>query len=302
MPYGPGVTPPPPAGLRVQNLLLGLGTGLLAVAAVVFTAVNWDRLDAGLQAVALLVVTAVLAAVTVAAARHRMPATAEAVGLVTLLMALVDAHAVRVGGLPQVDAVAYWAVALAVVAGAAWALALVSGIVATRMGAVVLGQLPLLLGLVATQASTTGGELALLGQVTAVLGLAHVARRSAPAVRALAAAVAACTWGAVVTAATLQVLLEGPGTGPGVRARGRGHQRRPRRLVAPAGGARAGAGPGGRIGRRGRGRWPPAWLWRCPPGGGRPCWPGSPPAWRRSGSGRPPGGVPLPPAWPRSSG
>ena len=178
MPYGPGVTPlpPPPAGLRVQNLLLGLGTGLLAVAAVVFTAVNWDRLDAGLQAVALLVVTAVLATATVAAARHRMPATAEAVGLVTLLMALVDAHAVHVGGLPQVDAVTYWAVALAVVAGAAWALALVSGIVATRLGAVVLGQLPLLLGLVATQASTTGGELALLGQVTAVLGLAHIAR------------------------------------------------------------------------------------------------------------------------------
>ena len=202
MPYGPAVTPPPPPGLRVQNLLLGLGTGLLAVAAVVFTAVNWDRLDAGLQAVALLVATAVLATATVAAARHRMPATAEAVGLVTLLMALVDAHAVRVGGLPHVDAATYWAVALAVVAAAAWALALVSGIAATRMGAVVLGQLPLLLGLVATQASTTAGELALVGQATAVLGLAHVARRSAPAVRALAAAVAACTWSAVVTAAT----------------------------------------------------------------------------------------------------
>ena len=54
----PAVIPPPPPGLRVQNLLLGLGTGLLAVAAVVFTAVNWDRLDAGLQAVALLAATA----------------------------------------------------------------------------------------------------------------------------------------------------------------------------------------------------------------------------------------------------
>ena len=63
VPYGPGRDPAPAAGgLRVQNLLLGLGTGLLAVAAVVFTAVNWDRLDAGLQAVALLVATGVLAA------------------------------------------------------------------------------------------------------------------------------------------------------------------------------------------------------------------------------------------------
>ena len=59
-------------------------------------------------------------------------AWAEAVGLVTLVMAIVDAHAVRVGGLPQVDAVTYWAVALAVVAGASWALALVTGIASTR--------------------------------------------------------------------------------------------------------------------------------------------------------------------------
>ena len=119
--------------------------------------------------------------------------------------------------------------------------------------------------------------------MTAVLGLAHVARRSAPAVRALAAAVAACTWSAVVTAAALQVLLEGPGTGPACV------------LAAATSSAalvawwrqrdelRADAGPGGRIGRRRR-------VGGHRPGLGaarrvvaRPRWPGSPPAWSAVG-------------------
>src|SRR4051812_3667084 len=97
-PYDSPVT----RGLRVQNLLLGLGTGLVAVAAVVFTAVNWDRLDAPVQAAVLFGVTGLAAVATAALARRGMPATAEALGLVTVLLALADAHAVHVGALPQV--------------------------------------------------------------------------------------------------------------------------------------------------------------------------------------------------------
>src|SRR4051812_26146039 len=96
LPYDPSVTPPRRSGLRVQNLLLGLGTGLVAVAAVVFVAVNWSRLDATVQAGLLFAVTGAAAAATAALARRQMPATAEALGLVTVLLALADAHAVHV--------------------------------------------------------------------------------------------------------------------------------------------------------------------------------------------------------------
>jgi hypothetical protein len=182
----------------VQNLLLGLGTGLLAVAGVVFTAVNWDRLDAGRQAVVLLAATALLAVLTGAAARHRMPATAEALGLVTVLSALVDAHAVRVGGLPAVDTAGYWAVALAGVAATAWGLSLATGVGSARLAAVVLAQAPAPLALAGAGATSTVAELVVLAQVAGVVELVHRARRTRPDVRALAGAVAALTWAGVI--------------------------------------------------------------------------------------------------------
>jgi hypothetical protein len=193
----------------VQNLLLGLGTGLVAVAAVVFTAVNWDRLDATLQAAVLFGVTGLAAVATAALARRGMPATAEALGLVTVLLALADAHAVHVGALPQVDGRAYWAVALAFVAGGAWALALGTGVTSTRLAAVVLAQAPWLLLLDALDADATVAGLAALAQVALVLELAHRAKRARPEPRALAAAIATVTWLSVVGSAFVEVVFAG---------------------------------------------------------------------------------------------
>ena len=63
-------TPPerlrPPVGL--QNLLLGLGTALVAIALVVFTAVNWSRMDASVQGLILVAFTGLTAAGAAAAA------------------------------------------------------------------------------------------------------------------------------------------------------------------------------------------------------------------------------------------
>ncbi|MBV9951069.1 MAG: hypothetical protein JO291_03900, partial [Acidimicrobiia bacterium] len=196
---------PPRRGLRMQNLLLGLGTGLVAVASVVFVAVHWSRLDAAVQAGLLFAVTGAAAAATTALARRRMPATAEALGLVTVLLALADAHAVHVGALPGVGEAAYWSVAVAGVAALAWALGRGTGITTARLAAVVLAQAPLLLALLALGPAATVAELAILGQVAVVLELTHRARRSAAEPRALAAAIATVTWLAVVAAVAVEV-------------------------------------------------------------------------------------------------
>lgn len=102
--------PPPSAGqgvagrprrrtLGVQDLLVGLGALLLAVAAVVFLAFSWDRLGiSGRSAVVGALTVAVLAGAMLAR-RARMGATAEAVAAFGAVLVVLDAVAVRVSGL-----------------------------------------------------------------------------------------------------------------------------------------------------------------------------------------------------------
>ncbi len=100
-PSGAARPPAAPAGHGVQNLLLGLGAGLLIVAAVVFTAVVWSRLGAAGQVTVMTVATVGFA---VAAARlvRRLPGTAEALGVVAFGLATVDVVAApALGFLPD---------------------------------------------------------------------------------------------------------------------------------------------------------------------------------------------------------
>ncbi|MDQ1667885.1 MAG: hypothetical protein QOH75_3916 [Actinomycetota bacterium] len=130
---------------RTQNLLLSLGVGLLAVAAVIFLVVSWSLLGIGGRA-SVMVACTVLAGVAAAMAHRReLGATAEALSLLTVGLALLDAWGAREAGLAgfeQGDGLVYWAGALAVVGAAGAATARVVPTRALRVSAAVLAQLP----------------------------------------------------------------------------------------------------------------------------------------------------------------
>lgn len=177
-PEGPGSSEAPPSEpprspVGLQNLLLGLGTALVAVSVVVFTAVNWNRLDASVQGLVLVALTIAAGAASVVAARREMPASAEAIGLVAVLMALADVHAVRVGLAPAAEPAAFWAGGFAAAAVLAAVLGRLAGTRGPRIAAGLLGQFPLLCALVAADASLGQAQLAVVAQAAAVLLLAH---------------------------------------------------------------------------------------------------------------------------------
>ncbi|MCU1355447.1 MAG: putative integral rane protein [Acidimicrobiales bacterium] len=192
--------------ISVQNLLLGLGTALVAVAAIVFTAVNWSRLGATFQGLLLVALTAVAGVATWACGRKRLPATAEALGLVTVMLAIADAHALHIGFLPDIGNEPYWAGALAGVAAGAFALGRGVGIRSTRVAAGILGQLPLLELVSESGLSGAAQRGLVLVQVAIVLVLAarpvgvRLARQSA-------AALATCMWSTLVIGALLECAL-----------------------------------------------------------------------------------------------
>jgi hypothetical protein len=103
----------------VRGLLLGLGSVLVALAALIFAAVTWVRLGdlgrAGLLAAATLVI-----ATAAAAARRHLPATAEALGGLALALLLVDWYALgRAGVANDWPASAWWALGTGIAAATA---------------------------------------------------------------------------------------------------------------------------------------------------------------------------------------
>ncbi|MEP6760179.1 MAG: hypothetical protein ABJA93_02295 [Sporichthyaceae bacterium] len=144
-PVPPTVRTPEWSRRRVQNLLLGLGVLLLAVAAVIFLVVSWGVLGVGGRAAVMSVFTVVAAAGASVAARRGLSATAEAVATLTVGLGLLDAYGARSAGLADLDATAglpYWAGALALIALAAGAWAVLLPLRSLRLSAAVLGQLP----------------------------------------------------------------------------------------------------------------------------------------------------------------
>lgn len=130
---------------RVQNLLLGLGVALLAVAAVIFVAVSWGRLGVGGRAAVMTGVTALAAAGARAADRRRLTATAEALSLLTVGLALLDcagAWASDLAGLRSRPGEVVAALSTALVATLAAAGSTVLRTRALRLSAAGLGQLP----------------------------------------------------------------------------------------------------------------------------------------------------------------
>ena len=197
----------PDPGVSLQNLLLGLGTALIAVAALVFMAVNWTQMGAVFQGLLLLIVTSVAGWVTFVAARRQMPATAEAVGLATVMLALADCQALRVGLAPDVDPTWFWATAISGLTIGAWALGAAANVRSTRAAAAVLGQVPLLILLGGLDVEPTVAGIALLVQAGVVVTAAQLARRASVEARVLGALCAAGTWLTVVGLAAVVAML-----------------------------------------------------------------------------------------------
>jgi hypothetical protein len=91
----------------VRGVLLWLGSALVALAALIFAVVAWIRLGETGRA-GLLVGVTLLAALGTLAARRRLPATAEALGALTLALVLVDWYAARRAGVAAGWSVSAW--------------------------------------------------------------------------------------------------------------------------------------------------------------------------------------------------
>ena len=101
--WGPATPPARPAAgewhpSAVRGLLLWLGAGLIAVAAIIFAAVSWARLSSEGRLGLLAVVTVAAAGITMLT-RRRLPATAEAMAALTIALLLVDWGVADLAGL-----------------------------------------------------------------------------------------------------------------------------------------------------------------------------------------------------------
>lgn len=203
---------------RTSNALLTLGGLLLAVAALVFTAVTYERLGAGGRALVLLALTTA-AALAVPRVRLRgLTSTAEALAAVALVLAALDAYGLRTLGLASgAEPLVYAAGSAAVLAVVSAGYAALVPVRVSRCAAVVLAQLPVLLLLQHQRPSTGTAALVLVGLAAADLALIAVlrgrgwARPDVPAVAAGCAAVVTLLAGLAASFAAL--LDDQPGLG-----------------------------------------------------------------------------------------
>ncbi|WP_327120515.1 hypothetical protein OG206_27005 [Streptomyces sp. NBC_01341] len=166
----PSAQPATPAH-GVQNVLLVLGGLLLTVAAIAFTLFSWGEMGiAGRSAVLAAVTAGALVAPALLLGR-RLPATAESVAALALVLTALDAFALHAVAAPDTDGLAFAAVASAVLAAAWTAYGLLLGRLRVPLpSAVAAGQLPLVLTAWAAGASATG-----FGWALAVTAAADVA-------------------------------------------------------------------------------------------------------------------------------
>ncbi|MFE7379925.1 SCO7613 C-terminal domain-containing membrane protein [Streptomyces zhihengii] len=195
-----GAWPAPPergaetSGPGVQNLLLVLGGLLLAVAAVAFTLVSWGQMGIGGRSAVLGAVTVAALAAPAALLRRGLRATAEAVGVVALVLTVLDAYALHRVAFPGADGVLYTAVA-ATLLSALWS---AHGLLLPRLStplpaAVLTAQLALPLWALSDTPGTPDVAWALLA--TAALDVVAALRARPAVLRGIAGVAAAVTGG-----------------------------------------------------------------------------------------------------------
>lgn len=161
---------------RIARLVLGIGVLLVIVAAAVFVAVTWERTGTGGRAVVMGLLLVLSAAGAAVAEKRELPSTAEALGVVSVAMGLLDGYAAwaaDLGGLRGAPATVVSAVTLAAVGGAAWAGSRVLGLRSLRISAALLLQGPV--PLVAAWVGVSRGSLLPLGLGFVLQALAEVA-------------------------------------------------------------------------------------------------------------------------------
>ncbi|WP_440068926.1 SCO7613 C-terminal domain-containing membrane protein [Streptosporangium sp. OZ121] len=230
-PAGPPETVPEPDGRpkavpepgkdfsprAVQNLLLGLGGLLLAVAAVVFTVVSWGSMGLGGRAAILAAVTGLTFAAPTLLVRRGLVTTAETIAMLGAALLFLDGYAARRTGLAGADGMAVLHYAALLFALVALAMVGYSRLLPLRLPlpvAIVLAQFPLpLLALgettpwiTAALAATAAADAAFL-----VFLMFHVVgRTSAPGGRGPLRTVAVCfgvVWGLGVCHGVLESLM-----------------------------------------------------------------------------------------------
>lgn len=216
-PFPPAAPPRPPglprkdpapaarparSGPSVAEVLVGLGGLSLVAAVVVFAAVTWSDLAAWAQGGLLLTATGLVLGAAVACRRRGLVATAEALGAVTVTLALADVQVARVGLDTAAAPRPVWAAGLALVAAGTVGVGRRERLRSLSSAGVALAFLPV--PILATGASSSSalvwalGAQALIGAAAAGL----LGRR--PLERAVAAVGAALSWsGAVLGALTL---------------------------------------------------------------------------------------------------
>lgn len=192
------------SGASVPRILLGLGALCLVVAALVFMAVTWARLGVGGRTIVLLVATAVAGAASTWTRRRSLPAASEALTVVTVALAALDAFgAVDAGWLGDLDGGATTVVVGLVVAAVSLALGVLHEVAADRVG--VAEQLLVALGCtqvaVGALVRTDRTSLVLAVATTVLLALSYAARRARlrPGALALLGAAVASGLGLLLT-------------------------------------------------------------------------------------------------------
>jgi hypothetical protein len=165
----------------VQNVLFLLGGLLLAVAAIVFTAVAWSQFGVVGRAAILAGFTVAALAAPLGALRRGLAATAETFAAVGLLLVLLDGYAawyVNLFGVADYSALGYAGAVCAVTAAVAAGYEHVTGLVGPRFVALIVAQpvLPLLAAPFHPNAS--GWAFTLAGVAVLDLAVIHL-RRSA---------------------------------------------------------------------------------------------------------------------------
>jgi hypothetical protein len=156
----------------VQNTLLVLGALLLALAGVVFTAVTYRHLGVVGRAAVLLALTGAAAWAPRWLLTRSLSASAEALGAVAVVMAVLDANALRRAGFgDNLDERTYLAVSLAVVAILTASYAAVVPLRITRIATAVIAQLPTLFVLARLEPDAAVVAVALAGQAAVDLTL-----------------------------------------------------------------------------------------------------------------------------------
>jgi len=223
-PPPPAPAPPPPAPAqppgasrpewtpaRLGVALLGLGVALVALAALTFAAVAWPDLGDPARAGVLLTATGLVAGLTVTL-RHRLPATSQALGVLSLGLLLVDWYVLWVAGWGAVlPATGWWALGTALVAGVAVGAGVGLDHVVARVLAPLLAWTSVLLAIAAFEPQAWSAAVALAAVVTAAVPLLRELGRRAGwhGATVLAAVVAGGVWGAALVAALAAVEASG---------------------------------------------------------------------------------------------